>query len=80
MNKSGLTEEAAALLATHPDIKWVDCVYADLSGVVRGKRYPIDHLDKLMTSMEQMPYCPMLRQHVFLQIEHTMLKKESLRS
>ena len=33
-----LPAEAAELLAAHPDIKWVDTIYADLSGVVRGMK------------------------------------------
>ncbi len=51
----GLAKEAAQLLAAHPDIKWVDTIYADLSGVVRGKRYPIDHLEKLLTGTLAVP-------------------------
>jgi glutamine synthetase len=51
----GLPKEAAQLLAAHPDIKWVDTIYADLSGVVRGKRYPIDHLKKLLTGTLAVP-------------------------
>ncbi|WP_455372631.1 glutamine synthetase family protein [Limibacillus halophilus] len=43
-----LAEEAADALANCPDAKAVDCFFADLSGVVRGKRYPIDQLDKIL--------------------------------
>ena len=43
-----LAEEAAEALAKCPDAKAVDCFFADLSGVVRGKRYPIDQLDKIL--------------------------------
>ncbi len=43
-----LAEEAADALAKCPDAKAVDCFFADLSGVVRGKRYPIDQLDKIL--------------------------------
>jgi len=54
-NDSGLPKEAAALLAAHPETKWVDAIYADLSGVVRGKRYPVDHLGKLLTGTLAVP-------------------------
>ena len=43
-----LAEEAADALAKCPNAKAVDCFFADLSGVVRGKRYPIDQLDKIL--------------------------------
>jgi len=44
-----LPREARRLLAAHPDLSAIDAVFADLSGVVRGKRYPIAHLGKLMS-------------------------------
>jgi glutamine synthetase len=40
--------EAAKFLAAHPGTTAVDAIFADLSGIVRGKRYPIDHLGKLL--------------------------------
>jgi glutamine synthetase len=40
--------EAAKFLAAYPGTGAVDAIFADLSGVVRGKRYPIDHLAKLL--------------------------------
>lgn len=40
--------EAAKFIAAHPGTRAVDAIFADLSGVVRGKRYPIDHLAKLL--------------------------------
>jgi glutamine synthetase len=51
----GLPRAAAQLLAAHPDIKWVDAIYADLSGVVRGKRYPVADLSKLMSGTMGVP-------------------------
>ncbi|MDX1423976.1 MAG: glutamine synthetase family protein [Kiloniellales bacterium] len=51
----GRGEAAARLLAAHPDIKWVDAIYADLSGVVRGKRYPVAQLAKLLEGTLAMP-------------------------
>ena len=42
-----LAEEAADALAKCPDAKAVDCFFADLSGVVRGKRYPIEFIEKI---------------------------------
>ncbi|MFQ6016609.1 MAG: glutamine synthetase family protein [Kiloniellaceae bacterium] len=41
-------KEAAEFLAEHPETETVDAVFADLSGVVRGKRYPIALLTKLL--------------------------------
>jgi glutamine synthetase len=52
---SGLPKEAAQLLAAHPETKWIDAIYADLSGVVRGKRYPIDQLGKLLSGTMATP-------------------------
>jgi glutamine synthetase len=42
-------EPAAAFLARHPGTEGLDAVFADLSGVVRGKRYPIDQLSKILS-------------------------------
>ncbi len=44
---SELLREAEAFVAAHPDIKAFEALFADLSGVVRGKRYPIEDLPKL---------------------------------
>lgn len=43
-----LPDAAAEFLAAHPDTLWVDAILADLSGVVRGKRYPVEQLGKLL--------------------------------
>ena len=50
-----LPEEAADFLAAHPETRTVDAIFADLSGIVRGKRYPIDHLAKLYGGEIAMP-------------------------
>ena len=42
-----LPKEAADFLAAYPETQSVDAIFADLSGVVRGKRYPVDYLGKL---------------------------------
>ena len=42
-------KEAARFLAAHPGLVTLDAIFADLSGVVRGKRYPIAQLEKIMT-------------------------------
>lgn len=39
--------EVAAFLSDNPEVRAVDAIFADLSGVVRGKRYPIDDIDKI---------------------------------
>lgn len=45
---SKAVREAAKFLAAHPGTGALDAIFADLSGVVRGKRYPIDHLAKIL--------------------------------
>lgn len=47
---STLRDEAAAFLAAHPATRYLDVIYADLCGVIRGKRYPIEDLGKLTRS------------------------------
>ncbi len=46
---SKVGREAAKFLSAHPDLVHLDTIFADLSGVVRGKRYPIAQLEKIMT-------------------------------
>ena len=47
--------ELAAFLEARPVIKTVDAIFADLSGVVRGKRHPVDQAEKLFTSGGTLP-------------------------
>lgn len=42
-------------LAAHPDIAYVDGVFIDLNGTLRGKRVPISDARKLFTAGMQMP-------------------------
>ncbi len=42
------SREVARFLAAHPDLVYLDTIFADLSGVVRGKRYPIAQLEKIV--------------------------------
>lgn len=44
-----LPSEAASFLAAYPDTAFIDVIYADLCGIVRGKRYPMSMFAKLMT-------------------------------
>jgi glutamine synthetase len=46
---SNIDQDAAAFLAAHPKLEEIDVIYADLCGLLRGKRYPIKFLDKIMT-------------------------------
>ena len=39
---------AEAFVAAHPEIEFVDAIFADLCGIIRGKRYPIEDLHKIM--------------------------------
>ncbi len=52
---SKLPKEAADFLAAHPDLVAVDAFYPDLSGVVRGKRYPRSLFAKLMSDGMAVP-------------------------
>ena len=47
--KSKSARQVADFLAAHPGLVTLDAILADLSGVVRGKRYPIEQLEKIMT-------------------------------
>ncbi len=42
-----LAEEVQSFLSAHPGTQAVDAIFADLSGVIRGKRYPIEQIDKV---------------------------------
>jgi glutamine synthetase len=42
-----LPKEVSNFLKAHPETSWVDAIFSDLSGVVRGKRYPIGQIGKL---------------------------------
>ena len=50
-----LPQEARDFLKAHPGIESVDAIFADLSGILRGKRYPIDYLAKLYGGEVAMP-------------------------
>jgi len=47
---SKLPAEAAQFLSRYPDTGSLDCIFPDLSGVIRGKRYPVAELGKVMQS------------------------------
>jgi glutamine synthetase len=48
--------ELEAFLAKHPQVQFIDCVFVDLCGHVRGKRYPRSEIDKAFKSGLQIPY------------------------
>ena len=50
-----LPEPVARFLRDHPGVAMVDAFFADLSGVVRGKRLPVSDLPKLMAG--QAAFC-----------------------
>ncbi len=50
-----LPKEARDFLKAHPQTESVDAIFADLSGILRGKRYPIDYLAKLYGGEIAMP-------------------------
>jgi len=47
--------ELAEFLALNPDTLWLDALFADLAGAVRGKRYPRGDMEKLFTAGMQFP-------------------------
>src|SRR3546814_14915544 len=46
-----LPAEAARFLSRYPDTGSLDAIFPDLSGVIRGKRYPIAELDRTSTRL-----------------------------
>ena len=50
-----LPKEAVDFLERHPETASVDAIFADLSGIVRGKRYPIEHLGQLFQGGMALP-------------------------
>ena len=42
-------------LGQHPQTRYLDAFYSDLSGVIRGKRYSIDNAEKIIESGMMMP-------------------------
>lgn len=49
-SSSQLHPEVAGFLADHPDTVAIDLLLADLSGVIRGKRYPVEDLGSVWES------------------------------
>ena len=43
-------DELAKFLEHHPDVEMIDVFFADLSGVIRGKRLPVDLAAKFFTT------------------------------
>ncbi len=49
-------DELERFLDEHPDTQYVDAVFIDLCGLIRGKRYPRAEAQKLFKSGLQIPY------------------------
>lgn len=49
-----------ALLAAHPDIRWLDAFVFDVMGKARGKRYPIADAPKILSSGMRLPLAMLL--------------------
>lgn len=47
--------EFNAFLAEHGEIDYLDAIFVDMCGTVRGKRFPSEEADKVFTSGVQMP-------------------------
>lgn len=52
---TGATVELERFLAEHPHIRHIDALFVDLCGIIRGKRYPRDELEKLFSKGLQIP-------------------------
>lgn len=48
--------ELEAFLTKHPQVQFIDCVFVDLCGQVRGKRYPRTEVERVFKSGLQIPY------------------------
>ena len=47
--------ELEELVKKHPEIEFVDAIFADLHGYIRGKRFPLGEAGKIYTSGVQIP-------------------------
>jgi len=52
--------ELDKFLLNNPDIKYIDAILSDISGIIRGKRLPIEDAHKLFTSGVQFCYSTFL--------------------
>ncbi|MDX1528030.1 MAG: glutamine synthetase, partial [Gammaproteobacteria bacterium] len=48
-------KELKAYLDQHPQTEYVDALFVDMSGVIRGKRYLRDDIEKLFKNGLQIP-------------------------
>ena len=55
IDKTGTADELKRFLAEYPETRAIDAIFVDLSGVVRGKRLPIEQSAKLFQSGLSMP-------------------------
>jgi len=53
-------EEFDKFISDNPNIKYIDAILSDLSGIIRGKRLPIEDAHKLFTSGVQFCYSTFL--------------------
>ena len=49
------TNPLSAFLKKHPDTRYLDVFYCDLSGIIRGKRYPIGQAEKIFNAGAMTP-------------------------
>src|SRR3990167_4978231 len=47
--------EFKTFLAEHGDIDYIDAIFVDMCGTMRGKRFPIEEAERIFTSGVQMP-------------------------
>ena len=49
-------DEFKSFCSNNPNIKYIDAILTDLSGIIRGKRLPIEDAEKLFKSGIQFYY------------------------
>jgi glutamine synthetase len=49
-------DEVQTFLAAHPDVRFIDAIFIDLCGILRGKRYPRGDLEKIFKDGFPIPY------------------------
>jgi len=47
-SKSAAAQTASKFRSAHPETEIIDVFYPDLCGLIRGKRYPVDQLEKIL--------------------------------
>ena len=55
-NTADLAADWRAFEKAYPEVETLDCLFVDLCGTIRGKRYPVDEAGKVFSSGLQIPF------------------------